>query len=217
MASVWPDSVILLGSRFSAGASSRRMARMCGTTRALASSNIGRFSVSTICRRRPSVVMSIRICERNCWNTGLLAMSSSSCFFISARRLASASSSLVLSVFLTSPSTCIGSAPPPEIMLELRLALSPPFIATRSGMRKCSAMPSRCFGLEMDSSHITRKNAIMAVMKSAYAIFQPPPWWPPPCALCTCLMMILGLPSLMVALSFARWLGYRVGRRVSAP
>src|SRR3954470_11431411 len=31
------------------------------------------------------------------------------------------------------------------------------------------------------SSHISRKNAIMAVTKSAYAIFQAPPWatWPP--------------------------------------
>ncbi|MCY1532813.1 hypothetical protein D9M68_681030 [compost metagenome] len=167
MASVWPDSVSLLGRPLSTGASSRRMARMCGTTRALASSNMGRFSLSTICRRRPSVVMSMRICERNCWNTGLFSISSSSFFFISARRLASAASSLSASVWRTSPSACITSAPPPGIMLVLMLLLSPPASATRSGMRKCSAMPSRCLGLEIDSSHITRKKAIMAVMKSA--------------------------------------------------
>jgi len=29
------------------------------------------------------------------------------------------------------------------------------------------------------SNHISRKNAIIAVMKSAYATFQAPPWWTP--------------------------------------
>jgi hypothetical protein len=36
-----------------------------------------------------------------------------------------------------------------------------------------------CSGVAVDSSHNTRKNAIIAVAKSAKAIFQAPPWCPP--------------------------------------
>src|SRR5450755_1745945 len=42
-------------------------------------------------------------------------------------------------------------------------------------------MPLRSPSAVEPSSHINRKNAIIAVTKSAYAIFQAPPWaaWPP--------------------------------------
>jgi hypothetical protein len=35
-----------------------------------------------------------------------------------------------------------------------------------------------CSGVAVDISHSTRKNAIIAVAKSAKAIFQAPPWCP---------------------------------------
>ena len=35
-----------------------------------------------------------------------------------------------------------------------------------------------CSGVAEDSSQSTRKNAIIAVAKSAKAIFHEPPWWP---------------------------------------
>ncbi len=47
------------------------------------------------------------------------------------------------------------------------LLLSPPAIATFSGVRKYSATPSSVFGETELSSHITMKKAIIAVMKSA--------------------------------------------------
>ena len=39
-------------------------------------------------------------------------------------------------------------------------------------------MPFNCTVEAELSSHISRKNAIIAVMKSAYASFHAPPWWP---------------------------------------
>src|SRR4030095_16013180 len=39
-------------------------------------------------------------------------------------------------------------------------------------------MPCRSPRVTEPSSHIRRKNAIIAVTKSAYAIFHAPPWWP---------------------------------------
>src|SRR5688572_11776661 len=39
-------------------------------------------------------------------------------------------------------------------------------------------MPCRSPFVTEPSSHISRKNAIIAVTKSAYAIFHAPPWWP---------------------------------------
>jgi hypothetical protein len=68
---------------------------------------------------------------------------------------------------MTSPSLAIGSLPPPGITLFDRLLLSPPAIATLSGVLKYSATPTSVFGDEELSSHSTRKSAIMAVMKSA--------------------------------------------------
>src|SRR5690606_146063 len=47
-----------------------------------------------------------------------------------------------------------------------------------------------CSGVAEDISHITRKKAIMAVAKSAKAIFQAPPWWPPPTTFLTRLTRI---------------------------
>jgi len=43
---------------------------------------------------------------------------------------------------------------------------------------KYSAMLLRWSSLEAPSSHMSRKNAIMAVIMSARAIFQAPPWAP---------------------------------------
>src|SRR5579875_471903 len=70
------------------------------------------------------------------------------------------------------------SRPPPVMMLLSMPTVLPPTIAALSGMLKYSAMPRRCTGEVDESSHISRKNAIIAVMKSAYASFHAPPWWP---------------------------------------
>ena len=66
-------------------------------------------------------------------------------------------------------------------MLELLPEPSPPCIATLSGEAKYEAMPCSSPLAVEPSSHISKKKAIMAVTKSAYAIFQAPPWaaWPP--------------------------------------
>ena len=61
------------------------------------------------------------------------------------------------------------------MMCEASPLPEPPCIATLSGVLKYSAMPDRSpFAVE-PSSHINRKNAIIAVTKSAYAIFHAPP------------------------------------------
>src|SRR5439155_19467878 len=65
----------------------------------------------------------------------------------------------------------------------------PPISATFSGELKKSAMPFLSPSVVEPSSHISRKNAIIAVTKSAYAIFHAPPWAPWP-AFFTRLMMI---------------------------
>jgi len=59
------------------------------------------------------------------------------------------------------------SRPPPVRMLLSMPTDLPPTIAALSGMLKYSAMPRRCTGDVDESSHISRKNAIIAVMKSA--------------------------------------------------
>lgn len=148
---------------------------MYGSTAALPVRNIGRFCVSRIWMRRPSLVMSSSNCGRNWRSTGLFSMICSRRFFRprsrslsiwSRRRWASAAGSLVCA-FMISPSLAVTSLPPPGITLVERLLLSPPAIATLSGVRKYSATPTRTFGDEELSSHSTRKSAIMAVMKSA--------------------------------------------------
>ncbi|MNW01324.1 hypothetical protein D3C71_1969460 [compost metagenome] len=73
------------------------------------------------------------------------------------------------------PSTWLGSSPPPGIALSLALDLSPPAIATSSGVLKYSPIATRVSLLEEARIHMTRKNAIIAVMKSAKAIFHAPP------------------------------------------
>lgn len=67
----------------------------------------------------------------------------------------------------TSPWLRSGSCPPPGIALVSAELLGPPVRATRRGMRKYSAMPLSSSRGTMLISHMTRKNAIMAVMKSA--------------------------------------------------
>ncbi|GAA5241410.1 hypothetical protein BMMON2_42320 [Burkholderia mallei] len=65
------------------------------------------------------------------------------------------------------------------MMLASSALRSPlPKIAAFSGVLKYSAIPFNCTGVTADSSHINRKNAIIAVMKSAYASFHAPPWCP---------------------------------------
>src|SRR6478672_6166986 len=72
------------------------------------------------------------------------------------------------------------SAPPPLTMLVASPAPEPPMSEILSGVLKYSEMPFRSALVVEPSSHISRKNAIIAVTKSAYAIFQAPPWWPCP-------------------------------------
>src|SRR5690606_14026273 len=45
------------------------------------------------------------------------------------------------------------------------------------GLRKYSEIAARSGLLVEATSHSTRKNAIIAVTKSAYATFHDPPWW----------------------------------------
>ncbi|MCY1550384.1 hypothetical protein D9M68_866360 [compost metagenome] len=67
----------------------------------------------------------------------------------------------------TSPSLRNGSWPPPGTALVSAELLGPPVMATRNGMRKYSAMPLSSSRGTTLISHMTRKNAIIAVMKSA--------------------------------------------------
>ena len=122
--------------------------------------------------------MSISSWGRNCLSTGLDSITLSSRSLSASRRWPS-SGSLPLSAAAcrTSPSAWLGSAPPPGITWVLVLLFLPPAIATFSGILNWSAMPSSCLGDEMLRIHSTRKKANMAVMKSANAIFQAPPWW----------------------------------------
>jgi len=45
-------------------------------------------------------------------------------------------------------------------------------------VRQYSAIAAFCSRVPTPMIHITRKNAIIAVTKSAYATFHAPPWWP---------------------------------------
>src|SRR3954466_2202282 len=71
------------------------------------------------------------------------------------------------------------SAPPLLMMLVASPAPEPPMSEILSGVLKNSEMPFKSALVVEPSSHISRKNAIIAVTKSAYAIFHAPPWWPP--------------------------------------
>src|SRR5690554_2046917 len=62
--------------------------------------------------------------------------------------------------------------------LLLAAFLLPPAKAVTKGVRKYSPTLAFCSLLELDNTHITKNSAISAVIKSAKAIFQLPPWWP---------------------------------------
>src|SRR4029079_4503952 len=88
--------------------------------------------------------------------------------------------------------------PPPSLIM---LVLAPPGPWTgvgagtglepwmSDGLLKYSEIAPRCSSVVDSLSHMSRKNAIIAVAKSANATFQEPPWcaWPP---FFTFLMMI---------------------------
>ena len=89
----------------------------------------------------------------------------------------------------------------------------PPASATRSGVWKYSAIPLRSPSAVEPMSHINRKNAIIAVTKSAYAIFQAPPWWPPATFLTRLMMIGARLSSFMPDYFLARLWQRRPSRR----
>ena len=146
---------------------------------ALPMSNIGRFWSSTIWICRPSGVTSMRICERYSFSVALLEIMASILARKAWMRWASCCArwrlvstwrrwlSLSASERLTWPYTLVRSLPPPGMTLELLPEPSPPAIATLRGELKYAAIPCRS-PLEVEpSSHISRKKAIIAVMKSA--------------------------------------------------
>ena len=124
--------------------------------------------------------MSRRICDFIAASFGL-AESASSTFFLSASRRAtsarfcSASSDLMLRSFrLDGTSPCLTwpvvrdrSWPPPRTTCDESPAPLPPSSATLSGALKKSAMPFLSPSVVEPSSHMRRKNAIIAVTKSA--------------------------------------------------
>lgn len=148
---------------------------MYGCTSARPVANMGRFWLSMIWIRRPSVVMSISNWGRKLFRTGLFSMTFSSRFLRFSSRCWSRRSASPMGWASTrlpwarrsSPSLRSGSRPPPGTALVSAELLGPPVSATRRGMRKYSAMPLSSSRGTMLISHITRKNAIIAVMKSA--------------------------------------------------
>ena len=124
--------------------------------------------------------MSSRICDFIAASFGLAASTSSTFFFSASRRaisarFCSASSDLMLSrrlragtsPFLTWPVCRLRSVPPPRTTCDESPAPLPPISATLSGALKKSAMPFLSPSVVEPSSHISRKNAIIAVTKSA--------------------------------------------------
>src|SRR5687768_8993851 len=80
---------------------------------------------------------------------------------------------------------------------------------TAEGLLKYSEIAPFCSSVVEPISHISRKNAIIAVAKSANATFQEPPWclWP---RFLTFLMMIGANPSPSAALPLAMLVYYAV-------
>src|SRR3546814_13095623 len=70
---------------------------------------------------------------------------------------------------------------PAGIGVEDESTLGPPVTAVINGMRKYSAIACKSLCGTTEISHITKKNAILAVTKSAYAIFQLS-LWPSDCS-----------------------------------
>ncbi len=166
------ESPMRLGTSFSMRPSSCKICRVYGCRVALAIANIGRFCSSTICIRKPSLVMSINSCFLNWRSVGLASIACSIFFFSDSsacrsRRSSSVSADFRSSTLRTSPSLRVTSLPPPLMTLLRSDAEEPPLIATFSGVLKYSAMPSSV-ALDVElSSHISRKKAIIAVTKSA--------------------------------------------------
>src|SRR3546814_9347376 len=70
---------------------------------------------------------------------------------------------------------------PAGIGVEDESTLGPPVTAVINGMRKYSAIACKSLCGTTEISHIPKKNAIIAVTKSAYAIFQLS-LWPSDCS-----------------------------------
>ena len=153
---------------------------MEGLTLALPLSNIGRFSSSTIWMRRPSAVMSSRICDLSAASLALPPICASTLSLSSCKRSCSARFCSALkacrlivlrcggfSPLLTWPPWRDRSVPPPLTTCDESPEPLPPISATFSGELKKSAMPFLSPSVVEPRSHISRKNAIIAVTKSA--------------------------------------------------
>ena len=86
-----------------------------------------------------------------------------------------------ISVVLAVAAVLLGQIPGADaritrITLVESPAPEPPMSEILSGVLKNSAIPCNSALVVEPSSHISRKNAIIAVTKSAQAIFQAPPW-----------------------------------------
>ncbi len=115
-----------------------------------------------------AISFTCRSCRRACSRRSsapcaCASASSSFCFATRSARLVEPSVRRV-----TPASMLEMSRPPPLMMLDSSALRSPlPSSAALSGVLKYSAIPFSCTGVTELSSHISRKNAIIAVMKSA--------------------------------------------------
>src|SRR5690606_26543758 len=148
--------------------------------------NIGRFSASTIWMRNPSMVNSMRICSRNRCSTGSVSI-----LFCSSCSSRSSSRSSTISGVCSASGAGISGRGSLSTVSSLRVRWGdgvgePPWSigcglppSKLIGSLKYRGTIFSCSGVATVTSHITRKNAIMAMPKSAQAIFQEPPWWTP--------------------------------------
>ena len=125
--------------------------------------------------------MSRRICDFIAASFGLAASASSTFSFSASRRATLGAPLLGLqrlqverlalapatSPCLTWPVVRVRSAPPPRTTCDESPEPLPPSSETLSGALKKSAMPFLSPSVVEPSSHISRKNAIIAVTKSA--------------------------------------------------
>lgn len=155
---------------------------MYGLSAALPMSNIGRFCLSTIWMRRPSGVRSSSSWSLNGSSAWLLLMASSSSRFSASSCCCSRSRSVCgigLAVCWDWNGSLLlpreMSVAPPSLIIEV---LAPPGPAMPGagvelcptsglGLRKYSEMAARSGLVVAAISHSTRKNAIIAVTKSA--------------------------------------------------
>ncbi len=184
MVSVWPVMLMWFGTWFTKPASSARIVCVYGFSTVPPRSNIGRFCWSTIWMRRPSGVRSSSNWSLNGSSAWLLPMAScSACISVSRRCFSCA--------FCCSSEGCgfspgdfsngMSLAPfgrsivPPSLIIDV---LAPPgplgpgageklLPLSGLGLRKYSEIAARSLLVVAPTSHITMKNAIIAVTKSA--------------------------------------------------